>query len=54
MSADHPLEPENPIADAIDAAEDIRDLLKGLVETTAIDPGAPFAPDALVWLAMLP
>ena len=53
MSADHPLEPENPFADAIDAAEDIHDSLKGLVETTAIDPGAPFAPDALVWLATL-
>ena len=45
MSPDHPLEPENPIADAIDAAEDIRDPLDGLVERTAADPGAPFAPE---------
>jgi hypothetical protein len=53
MSPDHPLEPENPIADAIDAAEDIRDPLDGLVERTAADPGAPFAPEALERLAAL-
>jgi hypothetical protein len=53
MSPDHPLEPENPIADAIDAAEDIRDPLDGLVEGTAADPGAPFAPEALERLAAL-
>ncbi|MGB8841837.1 MAG: hypothetical protein WCC64_12280, partial [Aliidongia sp.] len=53
MSPDHPLEPENPIADAIDAAEDIRDPLDGLAEKTAIDPGAPFAPEALERLAAL-
>jgi len=40
MSPDHPLE-QNPIADAIDAAEDIRDPLDGLIEGTAADPGAP-------------
>ncbi len=53
MSPDHPLEPENPIADAIDAAEDIRDPLDGLVEGTAADPGAPFAPEALERLTAL-
>ena len=53
MSPDHPLEPENPIADAIDAAEDIRDPLDRLVERTAADPGAPFAPEALERLAAL-
>ncbi|MGB8898219.1 MAG: hypothetical protein WCC90_02700, partial [Methylocella sp.] len=53
MSPDHPLEPENPIADAIDAAEDIRDPLDGLVARTAADPGAPFAPEALERLAAL-
>ena len=51
MSPDHPLEPENPIADAIDAGEDIRDPLDGLAEKTAADPGAPFAPEALERLA---
>jgi hypothetical protein len=53
MSPDHPLEPENPIADAIDAAEDICDPLDGLVESTAADPAAPFAPEALERLAAL-
>ena len=47
------VEPENLIADAIDAAEDIRDPLDGLVEKTAADPGAPFAPEALERLAAL-
>jgi hypothetical protein len=46
-------ESENLIAAAIDAAEDIRDPLEGLVERTATDPGAPFAPDALERLAGL-
>jgi hypothetical protein len=45
--------PENLIAAAIDAAEDIRDPLVGLVERTATDPGAPFAPDALMRFAAL-
>jgi hypothetical protein len=47
MTPDHTLESENPIATAIDAAEDIRDPLEGLAERTATDPGAPFSPDAL-------
>jgi hypothetical protein len=53
MSIDTPSEPENLVAAAIDAAEDIRDPLNGLVEKTATDPGAPFAPDALGRLASL-
>ena len=53
MNGDETNEPENLIAAAIDAAEDIRDPLEGLVERTATDPGAPFAPDTLVRLAAL-
>ncbi|MBM3380488.1 MAG: hypothetical protein FJY39_12310, partial [Betaproteobacteria bacterium] len=41
------------IADAIDAAEDIRDPLEGLVEKTSADPGAPFEPEVLERLAAL-
>jgi hypothetical protein len=47
MNTDNPTETESLIAAAIDAAEDIRDPLDGLVVKTATDPGAPFAPDAL-------
>jgi hypothetical protein len=50
---DHTNEPENLIAAAIDAAEDIRDPLEDIVKRTATDPGAPFAPDAIVRLAAL-
>jgi hypothetical protein len=53
MSIDIPGKPENLIDAAIDAAEDIREPLEGLVERTATDPGAPFAPDTLVRLAVL-
>ena len=35
------------------AAEEIRDPLEGLVEKTATDPGAPFAPEILERLAAL-
>ena len=35
------------------AAEDAPDLLEGLVERTATDPGAPFAPDTLARLVAL-
>ncbi len=38
---------DNRIDATIDAAEEICDPLDGLVEKTATDPGAPFAPDAL-------
>ena len=51
--ADRPIEPENLVAVAIEAAEDILDPLEGLVENTASDPGAPFEPDALERLAAL-
>ncbi|MCI0431182.1 MAG: hypothetical protein L0210_11670, partial [Rhodospirillales bacterium] len=49
MTDDH----ESVIADAIDAAEDIRDPLEGLAEKTATDPGAPFSPETLEGLAAL-
>ena len=48
-----PNEPEDLIAAAIDAAEEIRDPLEGLVEKTATDPGAPFTPEVLERLAAL-
>src|SRR6516165_5755716 len=51
--ANRPIDPENLVAVAIQAAEDILDPLEGLVENTASDPGAPFAPDALERLAAL-
>src|SRR5262245_55723691 len=53
MNGDHTNETDNLIAAAIDAAEDIRDPLEGLVDRTATDPGAPLSPDALVRLAAL-
>jgi hypothetical protein len=53
MSTGIPGEPENVIAAAIDAAEEIRDPLEGLAERTATDPGAPFVPDTLVRLVAL-
>ena len=40
MNGDHEHEPEDLIAAAIEAAEEIRDPLDGLVEKTATDPGA--------------
>jgi len=46
-------EAKNMIAAAINAAEDIRDPLEGLLERTTTDPSAPFAPDALLRLAEL-
>jgi hypothetical protein len=53
MSPDNFSEDEKRIADAIIAAEDIRDPLEGLAEKTAANPGAPFMPDALEALAAL-
>jgi hypothetical protein len=52
-STDHLNEPKNLVAAAIEAAEEIRDPLDGIVEKTATNPGAPFAPDALERLAAL-
>lgn len=40
-------------AEAFQAAEEIRDPLDGLVERTASDPGAPYAPEVLERLAAL-
>ncbi len=53
MIEDNIVNPANPIADEIDAAEVIADPLEGLAERTAADPGAPFMPDALEALAAL-
>ena len=44
---------DNLIADAINAAEDIRDPLEGLVGKTTADPGAAFQPEVLERLATL-
>src|SRR5262245_42448042 len=52
MNGDHQTKTKNLIAAVIDAAEDVRPL-EGLVENTAIDPGAPFVPDALERLRAL-
>ena len=43
----------DPIAAAIDAADEIREPLDGLVERTATDPGAPFMPEVLERLGAL-
>lgn len=53
MNHHQPNEPEDLIAAAINAAEDIRSPLDGRVEQTATDPGAPFASDVLARLAAL-
>ena len=52
-NAEQRIEPEEAVAAAIDAAEEVHDPLDGLVERTATDPGAPFVPDALERLAAL-
>jgi hypothetical protein len=41
------------VAAAIEAAEEVKDPLDGLVERTSADPGAPFEPDVLERLAAL-
>jgi hypothetical protein len=41
------------IAGVINAAEDVRDPMEGLVDRTSTDPGAPFAPDVLAGLAAM-
>lgn len=43
----------DPICEAIDAAEEVRDPLEGLVERTAADPGVAFASEVLERLAAL-
>jgi hypothetical protein len=44
---------ENGVSAAIDAAEEVRDPLDGLVERTGTDPGAAFAPEVLEGLVAL-
>ncbi len=53
MNPDAVFEPDQLIADAINGAEEITDPLAGLVERTAVDPGAPFRPEALEALTAL-
>jgi hypothetical protein len=53
MSNDYSADPHNSIAGAILTAEEVSDPLENLVENTAADPGAPFAPAALEGLAKL-
>jgi hypothetical protein len=53
MNLDDANEPEDPIATAIDGAEDVRDPLEGLIDRTATDPGPPFAPNTLARLVAL-
>jgi hypothetical protein len=53
MNGDETNQAENLIIAAINAAEDLRDPLEGLVERTATDPGAPFVPETLVRLVAL-
>ena len=40
--ADHRINPEEVVADAIDAAEEVQYPLDDLIERTRTDPGAPF------------
>ena len=44
---------DDPICAAIDAAEEVRDPLDGLIERTAADASAAFAPEVLIRLAAL-
>ncbi len=51
--AQYRTDPEEVIAETIDAAEEVHDPLNDLVERTATDPGAPFEPEVLERLAAL-
>ena len=51
--AEYRFDPEQAVAAAIDAAEEVSDPLDDLVERTRTDPGAPFAPDVLEELTAL-
>jgi hypothetical protein len=53
MNGEQQNEAENLIIAAVDAAENVRDPLDDLVERTAADPGAAFAPEVLERLAAL-
>jgi hypothetical protein len=46
-------ETKDQVAAAINAAEELRDPLDGILERTATDPGAPFAPDVLEQIVAL-
>jgi hypothetical protein len=51
MNSEHYDEAENLIATVIEAAEEVRDPLEGLVEKTSTDPGVPFASEVVARLA---
>jgi hypothetical protein len=53
MNTVDPAGNDNPISAAVNAAEEVRDPLEGLVEKTAADPGAAFVPVVLERLAAL-
>jgi hypothetical protein len=53
MNTVDPAGKDNPISAAINAAEEVRDPLEGIVEKTAADPGAAFVPVVLERLAAL-
>ena len=53
MNKDQQARTDKLIANAIDAAEDFRDPMEGLVEKTAADPGAPFTQEILDLIATL-
>ena len=53
MSTDGPVTLDNEVARVIDAAEEVSDPLDGIIEKTASDPGAPFAPELLEGLTAL-
>ncbi len=53
MNAEGQSRGEASVAAAIEAAEEVLDPLEGLIERTATDPGAPFAPDVLEALIAL-
>jgi hypothetical protein len=47
------IESEEAVVASIDAAEEVHDPIEGIVQRTAADPGAPFAPEVLKELATL-
>ena len=53
IECEQTFDPEEAIADAIDGAEEVRFPLDGLIERTAADRSAPFAPDVLEQLSAL-
>lgn len=53
MKVDQKEVPSNLITHTIDAAEEVHDLLDGLVERSTVDPGSAFQPEVLERLATL-